>query len=192
MFYFTKILQIKTTLQCLFLILVFLLYPDQILAKCSRQLLEQESNLVNIYTHLRKEGKKCKYPSAIYLAYANRAFLAGRMAESYWAARMAAHESKSKNTEEWAAIQLAQSRALLGMKRVEEAITSLKPLATANVIEEGKLAELQQKSHLLLIRAYYTRANYQKDRNVKFLIARFKARYPNSKYSSFLQEWESQ
>lgn len=163
-------------------LLAYYLLPGLILACPTESDFSSRKNLAEIYRQLRQARNRCAVES--YLAVASRALVAGRLAESLWSATVGL-QNKPLTQRQKQELLLLQGHAYHEMGRFEEAITALRKVA----FNEQSSDDLAQQAHLLLIKAYFSKAGNHADANVKYLINLFRNRYPKSPYLTGLLSW---
>ncbi|RME89086.1 MAG: hypothetical protein D6767_09115 [Candidatus Hydrogenedentota bacterium] len=157
-----------------FAMVVFFLSPFRTLfaSECNLPLHQKKVSLKQIYLQLRFRDPKCKFPAKLFLAYSERALLAGRLHEALWSAKTGMKRASSSIKRK---LTLAAAKAYNELNRYEEAIALLKPLAFST--QKDNLAK---QAHICLIRAYYLRAKQKQDSNVKYLVSKFRRYYGTS------------
>lgn len=119
---------------------------------------------------------QCSYKGSTYLEMGKRSLLAGRSAEANWFAQ------KAKTAKAGPEAFLLEGNAMIALGRYEEAIIALKRI-------DPNSRKYTEQAHLLLIKAYYLKANKTKDKNVLYLVSLFDKMYPDSDYQNLLKQW---
>lgn len=140
------------------------------LLSCDQRLFRKEVNLNVMFRHLRDNGAKCKPGWFIYAGFGERSLIANRYAMALWASNKGL-KLRNMNT-----LRLLKSEALMGLKRYEEAIALLKPLAFGNYQRK-----FRYRAHIKLINSYYLKNGKRKDVNVKYLLSLFKKNYQDKR-----------
>lgn len=164
-----------------------------IAGQCSTSFLWGEKHLRDIYYDLRKADKNCNLKPIVYKIYGERALLAGRVQEAWWSAQKGlwAHNKTPARGFVEERLRLLAGRALTEMGRHEEAISYLKKLALSGDTsrERPVLIEIREQAFMALIKTYYNRAHKKTDKNVRYLVTRFKKEFPHSRYKPLVNHW---
>ena len=171
-------------IRSLAVICIFTILHSVSAENCQNSFIRDEKNLRKMYILLRKKSRECTFSTLDYVRFGGRAILSGYSKEAYWAASRALKNSK-ENTIHYLNANLLKATALNDMRRNEEAIEILRPIA----LNSSKQSSIYQKIYLELIRAYYLKNDQKIDDNVLFLFAKFNNKFPKSRYSPLLSAW---
>ena len=112
-----------------------------------RDILKKTKDIKKVYLQLRFSGNRCKFDSNDFIFLGQRSLVAGRLAESHWAAMrgLKSHPGPVEESE----LKIISGTALLEMNRHEEAIIALKSVAFDDKVAQ----KTKERAHLLLIKA---------------------------------------